>query len=203
VLARGRVLVAVVAAVAAPLLLVSASLADTRAGAVTINVTALDYSFKLSAKTAPVGKVTFAVKNSGKKNHSFQIAGKKTAVLKPGTSAKLVVTFTKSGPFAYASTVAGDAARGMKGTFTTKAATPAVNTAGKAVFVAQCSACHALKAAGTTGTIGPNLDRSTASQAVVVNVITNGKGTMQPFVDKLSPQELKDVAEFVFQARAG
>ena len=83
-----------------------------RADPVTITVTARDYSFKLSAKTAPVGKVTFAVTNTGKKDHSFQIAGKKTAVLKPGKSAKLVVTFTKAGPFTYTSTVAGDAGKG-------------------------------------------------------------------------------------------
>ena len=68
--------------------------------------------------------MTFAVKNTGKKDHSFQIAGKKTAVLKPGKSAKLVVTFTKAGPFTYTSTVAGDAGKGMKGTFTTKAVAP-------------------------------------------------------------------------------
>ena len=76
-----------------------------------------DYGFKLSAKTAPAGKVTFVVTNTGKADHSFQIAGKKTAAIKPGRTAKLVVTFTKAGPFAYTSTVAGDAARGMKGTF--------------------------------------------------------------------------------------
>ena len=32
-------------------------------------------------------------------------------MIKPGKSATLVVTFTKAGPFAYTSTVAGDAAR--------------------------------------------------------------------------------------------
>ena len=121
-LPRGRVLIAAAVAAAAPLLLVATSLADTSATPVTITVTARDYAFKLSARTAPVGKVTFAVTNTGKKDHSFQVAGKKTAVLKPGKSAKLVVTFTKAGPFAYTSTVAGDAAKGMKGTFTTKAA---------------------------------------------------------------------------------
>ena len=131
-LARGRVLVAVAAAVAAPLFARRAvSLAGGRAAPVTINVTAGDYSLKLSAKTAPVGKVTFAVKNSGKKDHSFQIAGQKTAVLKPGKSAKLVVTFTKAGPFTYMSTVAGDAGKGMKGTFTTKAVAPLVTSPGR------------------------------------------------------------------------
>ena len=61
-----------------PLLLVATSLAGASASPVTITVTARDYAFKLSAKTAPVGKVTFAVTNTGKQDHSFQIAGKKT-----------------------------------------------------------------------------------------------------------------------------
>ena len=203
---RGRLPAAVAVAAGVPLLVSAASLADTRAVPVTVNVTAVDYAFKLSAKTAAAGKVTFAVKNTGKKDHSFQIAGKKTAVLKPGTSAKLVVTFTKAGPFAYTSTVAGDAAKGMKGTFTVKAAappTPTVNTAGKTVFVANCSACHTLKAAGTTGSIGPNLDRSTVAQAVIMNIVTSGKGTMPAFGSQLSPQEIQDVADFVFNSRGG
>ena len=49
---------------------------------------------------------------------------RRRAVIKPGKSAKLVVTFTKAGPFAYTSTVAGDAKKGMKGMFTAKAAAP-------------------------------------------------------------------------------
>jgi len=50
-----------------------------------------------------------------------------------------------------------------------------------------CGACHTLMAAGSTGTIGPNLDRSTATQAKVLTTITNGKGTMEAFVTKLTP----------------
>jgi mono/diheme cytochrome c family protein len=203
---RGRVLVAIAVAAAAPLLVVSASLAGRNATAVTINVTARDYSFALSAKTAPVGKVTFAVKNAGKKDHSFQIAGKKTAVLKPGKSAKLAVTFSKAGPFTYTSTVAGDAGKGMKGTFTTKAAAPpaADFTAARELFVSNtCGACHAFKAAGSTGMTGPNLDRSTASRATIVMRITSGKGVMQAYAGAMTGPEIEDVADFVFQARTG
>src|SRR5262249_45216134 len=176
--------------------------AGSAATPLTINVPATDSALKLSAKTAPVGQITFAVRNAGKRDHSFQIAGKKTPVLTPGKSAKLVVTFTKAGPFAYTSTVAGDAARGMKGTFTTKATE--LSAAGKEAFAtAGCGACHALAAAGSTGAVGPNLDRSTASKATILRTVTDGKGTMPSFVDRLTPEQLQDVSEFVFESRSG
>ena len=44
--------------------------------ATTINVTITDKAIKLSSKTATVGSVTFAVKNTGKAQHNFSIAGK-------------------------------------------------------------------------------------------------------------------------------
>jgi cytochrome c6 len=203
--ARGSTVCA--AALAAALLLGPASHAGRAATpAATITVTASDHAFKLSAKTAPAGQVTFAVKNTGKHDHSFQIAGKKTPVLKPGLSAKLVVTFGKPGSFAYSSTVAGDAARGMKGVFTAGAAASANGNvaAGRQVFVTTgCGACHALKAAGATGTIAKSLDTSKSSLATITAVITNGKGTMQSYKPLLTPAQIQDVAAFVFASRTG
>ena len=76
---------------------VSAALARPAADAVTITVTARDYGFKLSTKTASAGKVMFAVKNTGTHDHDFQIGGKKTPVLKAGKSATLTVTLAKAG----------------------------------------------------------------------------------------------------------
>ncbi len=203
---RGLVICA--GALVAPLLFGSASIAGRTAPAamhaVTINVTARDYSFTLSKKTAPVGKVTFAVKNTGKHNHDFKIAGKKTPVLKPAKSAKLVVTFGKAGPFAYSSTVAGDAKKGMKGTFTAKASTGGNVAAGKTVFVTTgCGVCHTLKATGSTGAIGPNLDTSKAALATIVSRVTNGKGTMPTYKSQLTSTQIQDVAAFVFQSRTG
>jgi molybdate transport system substrate-binding protein len=93
--------------------------------ATTINVTITDKAIKLSSKTATVGSVTFAVKNTGAARHNFSIAGKHTATLKHNQSASLAVTFAKAGGFAYSSTIAGDAKKGLKGTFTLKAA-PAI-----------------------------------------------------------------------------
>ena len=106
-------------------LLAAAATATTKA--TTINVTITDKAIKLSKKTAPVGAVTFAVKNTGAKQHNFRIAGKATPMLKANATASLAVTFAKTGGFAYSSTVKGDAAAGLKGTFTLTAA-PAIPT---------------------------------------------------------------------------
>ena len=81
----------------------------------TVTVTASEFKFKLSRKTAPVGTVVFKVVNKGKIAHDFKINGKKTPLLKPGKSSTLKVVFEKKGRFAYLCTVPGHAALGMKG----------------------------------------------------------------------------------------
>jgi mono/diheme cytochrome c family protein len=172
----------------------------------TVNVKARDGGFSLSAKSSPVGKVRFVVKNVGKKNHNFRIAGKKTPVLKPGKTARLTVMFKKAGRYAYVSTVAGDVRRGLKGMFrltgVVKPATPGNAKAGKTVFVANCSVCHVLKAANAHGTIGPNLDRTKLAYATIKNVVTKGKtgksGTMPPFKTTLTAKQIQDVTAFVY-----
>jgi cytochrome c5 len=137
--------------------------------------------------------------NSGKKDHNFQINGKKTSVLKPGKSAKLTVTFGKAGSYSYSSTVADDAKKGMKGTFTAKDV-----SAGKKVYGSTgCGACHTFKAAGTTGKVGPNLDKSKTSRSTIESVITKGKGTMPSYKGQLTSKQIDDVSDFVFYSRTG
>ena len=71
-------------------------------------------------------------------------------------------------------------------------------TAGKSVFAsAGCSACHALKDAGASGTVGANLDDAKPSFDKVVERVTLGKGVMPSFKDKLKDQEIADVAQYV------
>jgi len=82
-----------------------------------VTVTATDSKFTLSKGSAPVGAVIFTVTNRGKKQHDFKIAGRKTPLLAPGHSARLPVTFSKKGRYAYLSTVSGQAAAGLKGVF--------------------------------------------------------------------------------------
>ena len=74
-------------------------------------------------------------------------------------------------------------------------------TAGKAVFMsAGCVSCHTLKAAGATGTVGPNLDDAKPPASLVVDRVTNGKGVMPSFKSQLTPQQIQDVAAFVSTA---
>ena len=84
--------------------------------ATTVTVTAKEFKFVLSTKTAPHGAVTFKVVNKGKLAHDFKISGKKTALIAPGKSATLKVTLSK-GSKPYLCTVAGHASFGMKGVF--------------------------------------------------------------------------------------
>ena len=69
---------------------------------------------------------------------------------------------------------------------------------GEQVYVsAGCGGCHTFEAAGSTGSVGPNLDDAAPSFDLVVEQVTNGGGSMPAFGDELSEQEIRDVAAFV------
>lgn len=68
---------------------------------------------------------------------------------------------------------------------------------GAVVFSQNCGSCHTLAAAGTTGTVGPNLDQSQPLEALVVDRVTNGQGIMPPFAGTLSEEEITEVAKYV------
>jgi glucose dehydrogenase/cytochrome c5 len=69
--------------------------------------------------------------------------------------------------------------------------------AGEEVFDTNCSSCHTLAAAGTNGTVGPNLDELKPNDALVEKQVTNGGGGMPAFGSTLSKEEIKHVATFV------
>ena len=69
--------------------------------------------------------------------------------------------------------------------------------AGMKVFDSTCASCHTLAAAGSTGTVGPNLDQLKPSDALVVNQVTNGGGGMPAFGSSLSKAQIQSVALFV------
>jgi uncharacterized cupredoxin-like copper-binding protein len=81
-----------------------------------VAVTAKEFKFTLKPTSARHGSVTFTIKNAGKIDHDFKIAGKKTAKIKRGKSATLTVKL-KKGSYKYLCTLPGHAASGMKGTF--------------------------------------------------------------------------------------
>jgi cytochrome c551 len=69
---------------------------------------------------------------------------------------------------------------------------------GEAVFAsAGCGGCHTFSKAGSSGSIGPNLDDAAPSFDKVVTQVTNGGGPMPSFKDQLSEQEIREVAAFV------
>src|SRR5580765_2175002 len=84
----------------------------------TVNVSASEFKFVLSTKTAKRGVVIFKVKNVGKLGHDFSINGRKTKVIAAGKSETLRVVFLRKGHYPYKCTVPGHAAAGMKGVFT-------------------------------------------------------------------------------------
>jgi cbb3-type cytochrome c oxidase subunit III len=68
---------------------------------------------------------------------------------------------------------------------------------GKAIFASSCASCHTLAAAGSSGTIGPNLDDSKPTPELAVDRVTNGQGAMPSFKDQLSEAQIQAVAKFV------
>ena len=78
--------------------------------------------------------------------------------------------------------------------------------AGREVFLgstANCGACHTLADAGTSGTVGPNLDEAQPPLELVIDRVTNGQGAMPAFGGILSEQEIQDVAAYVTRATSG
>jgi uncharacterized cupredoxin-like copper-binding protein len=109
-------------------------LVPTAVGAVrkptTVNVTAgkpSEFSFTLSKKAFPHGKVVFRMKNGGSIPHDLKICaspkgghansckGKVTKLIVPARSTTLTYTFKTKGTYEYLCTVPGHAAAGMKG----------------------------------------------------------------------------------------
>ena len=77
-----------------------------------------------------------------------------------------------------------------------------LGTDGKKIFTTECAGCHTLEAAGTNGTVGPNLDQLKPPEATVEHQVTNGGAVMPAFKGKLSPAQITAVARYV-SANAG
>jgi mono/diheme cytochrome c family protein len=82
-------------------------------------------------------------------------------------------------------------------------------------FATNCGGCHTLGAAGTTGTIGPNLDEVLAGQSPdqISESITNPSGQVTPgfqpgvmpenYGSTLQPEQLQQLVDFLAQSIGG
>ena len=76
-------------------------------------------------------------------------------------------------------------------------AQPVTGTNGKQIFITKCGGCHTLKAAGTTGTQGPNLDLLKPPFPRVKKQVINGGGIMPAFKGTLTDAQINAVAKYV------
>lgn len=74
---------------------------------------------------------------------------------------------------------------------------------GKNIFKTACSSCHTLKDAGTTGTVGPNLDQVKPPLSLAVQRVTQGAGAMPSFKSQLSTKQIADVTAYVVTKTGG
>ena len=70
---------------------------------------------------------------------------------------------------------------------------------GKTIFLGQgnCSTCHMLSDAKSSGQIGPNLNQLKPDMTRVIYAVTNGIGVMPPYEGVLTIQEIEAVAHYV------
>jgi mono/diheme cytochrome c family protein len=74
---------------------------------------------------------------------------------------------------------------------------------GKVIFTQNCGGCHTLADAGTSGTVGPNLDDLKPDYQAVTAQVTNGGAQMSSFKGTLTTQQIADVAAYVVTATGG
>ena len=67
----------------------------------------------------------------------------------------------------------------------------------KLLFQSNCGSCHVLADAGTSGTIGPNLDQLKPSLQAAITQITNGGGGMPPFKGQLTQAQIRALAQYI------
>ena len=123
-------------------------------------------------------------------------------------AAALVVVLLFAGPSligadkstpASAPSSGGQSTTGGKSTAGGKTNTGGQSTnAGAAVFTsAGCSGCHTLKAAGASGSVGPDLDQVRPTAAAVASIVKSGGGAMPSFTGKLNDAQIAAVAAYV------
>ena len=114
-----------------------------------------------------------------------QVVRDQIELASPPMPANLVTGSNADAVAAYVALVAGKPVAGKS------------TTNGKDIFTANCGSCHTLKDAGTSGTVGPNLDQLKPSLAIVQKQVTNGGGAMPAFKGTLTAAQIMAVAKYV------
>jgi mono/diheme cytochrome c family protein len=71
----------------------------------------------------------------------------------------------------------------------------------KSIFTTNCGSCHVFADAGTSGTVGPNLDEASPTVEQAARQIRNGGGGMPAFGDRLTDEQIQALAEYVAGGR--
>ncbi|MBA2615627.1 MAG: c-type cytochrome [Actinobacteria bacterium] len=73
----------------------------------------------------------------------------------------------------------------------------------KSIFTSSCGGCHTLGDAGTTGSVGPNLDDVKPELESAVTQIKNGGNGMPAFEGRLTDEQIRALAEYIVKAPGG
>lgn len=60
-----------------------------------------------------------------------------------------------------------------------------------------CGLCHTLESAGFTGSVGPNLDQLAPGFQRVLDAMREGPGAMPSYANRLTDEELRDLAAYI------
>ncbi len=158
---------------------------------------------KFSSTSALVGSVTYTVKNTGKNAYTFRDQleedGHGQARQEREADRELL---RRRGKFTWTVTQSGSSKK-RTGTFTVK--NPGDPANGKRLFVsAGCGSCHTLKAAGTKGTSGTNLDKTKPSYQEERRHDHEGSAGAWLLSRKAWPPtaQIQDIAAFIDQSTA-
>jgi mono/diheme cytochrome c family protein/uncharacterized cupredoxin-like copper-binding protein len=205
-------------------------LSNVAAGSVSFKVTntgALPHDFKICAKAVTsdtanscTGKVTSVLAKGKSATLTLTLAkgeyeylctepghaaGGMKGLIGVGETVKAVAAATTSTTAALGTGGSKSSSSGSTsaGGTSTEALAPLIGdpVAGAAVFAsAGCGSCHILKAAGSTGQVGPSLDDVAPDQSTVVQQVTNGGEIMPAFSPQLSSTQINNVAAYVYQS---
>ena len=94
-------------------------------------------------------------------------------------------------------------AASAKSTAAAASTNPGDAAVGKQVYIAFCGKCHTLAAAGSKGTLGPNLDRDKINFNCVVSAVEQGVGGIQAeyVLRFVTFAQVYDVAKYVMAVR--